>query len=248
MAANSNDPTQDARTSAPSQAPSQAPTEVESRAESLSESQADWPVASQASSQAESPSTAPPARTNVAADIALIASFAALIAVCALLPAISVGGLVPITLQTFAVMLAGAVLGAKRGFLAVLLYLAVGAIGLPVFSGGAAGVAPFLGPSAGYLFAFPLAAALCGFIVERLPRKRVSSSVLLIFLAGFGSSLVFVHTLGPVGMSVFGDISLGKAFLADLVFYPGDIIKNVLMAIVATAVHRAFPGILPARR
>lgn len=191
---------------------------------------------------------APPARQNVAADIALIASFAALIAVCALLPAISVGGLVPITLQTFAVMLAGAVLGAKRGFLAVLLYLAVGAIGLPVFSGGAAGIAPFLGPSAGYLFAFPLAAALCGFIVERLPRKRVSSSVLFIFLAGFGSSLVFIHTLGPIGISIFGGLSLRDAFLADLVFYPGDIVKNILMAIVATAVHRAFPGILPAKR
>lgn len=191
---------------------------------------------------------APPARPNVAADIALIASFAALIAVCALLPAISVGGLIPITLQTFAVMLAGAVLGAKRGFLAVLLYLAVGAIGLPVFSGGAAGIAPFLGPTAGYLFAFPLAAALCGFIVERLPRKRVSSSVLFIFLAGFGSSLVFIHTLGPIGISVFGGLSLREAFLTDLVFYPGDIVKNILMAIVATAVHRAFPGILPAKR
>ena len=187
-------------------------------------------------------------RSNVAADIALIASFAALIAVCALLPAISVGGLVPITLQTFAVMLAGAVLGAKRGFLAVLLYLAVGAIGLPVFSGGAAGIAPFLGPTAGYLFAFPLAAAMCGFIVERLPRKRVSTSVFFVFLAGFGSSLVFIHTLGPLGISIFGGLSLRDAFLTDLVFYPGDIIKNILMAIVATAVHRAFPGILPAKR
>jgi biotin transport system substrate-specific component len=193
-------------------------------------------------------SPAPTARRSVAADIALIATFAALIAVCALLPAISVGGLVPITLQTFAVLLAGAVLGAKRGFLAVLLYLAVGAIGLPVFSGGAAGIAPFVGPSAGYLFAFPLAAALCGFIVERLPRKKIATSIPLIFLAGFGSSLVFVHTLGPLGMSLFADMSIGQAFAFDLVFYPGDIIKNILMALVATAVHRAFPSILPARR
>lgn len=194
------------------------------------------------------PANAPAHRSNVAVDTALIATFAALIAVCALLPAISVGGLVPITLQTFAVMLAGATLGARRGFLAVLLYLAVGAIGLPVFSGGAAGIAPFLGPSAGYLIAFPFAAALCGFIVERLPRKKVATSALFIFLAGFGSSLVFVHTLGPIGMSIFGGLPLGSAFLADLAFYPGDIIKNILMAIVATAVHRAFPALLPARR
>ena len=187
-------------------------------------------------------------RGNVATDIALIATFAALIVVCALLPAISVGGLVPITLQTFAVLLAGAVLGAQRAFLAVLLYLALGAIGLPVFSGGAAGIAPFMGPTAGYLVAFPLAAALCGFIVERLPRKKIAASVPIIFVAGFGSSLVFVHTLGPIGISIFGGITLAQGFAADLIFYPGDVIKNILMAVVATAVHRAFPNILPARR
>lgn len=197
---------------------------------------------------AVAPANTPVHRSNVAVDTALIATFAALIAVCALLPAISVGGLVPITLQTFAVLLSGAVLGARRGFLAVLLYLAVGAIGLPVFSGGGAGIAPFLGPSAGYLIAFPFAAALCGFIVERLPRKKVSTSVLFIFLAGFGSSIVFVHTLGPLGMAYFGGLPLGSAFLADLAFYPGDIVKNIMMAIVATAVHRAFPALLPARR
>lgn len=199
--------------------------------------------------EADEASTRPARRRgNAATDIALIAVFAALIAVCALLPAISVGGLVPITLQTFGVLLAGAVLGARRGALAVLLYLAVGAIGLPVFSGGSAGVAPFVGPTAGYLVAFPFAALLCGFIVERLPRKRVATSIPLNFLAGFGSSLVFVHTLGPLGMALFGDLTLAQAFTADLVFYPGDVIKNLLMALVATAVHRAFPTILPARR
>lgn len=191
--------------------------------------------------------SARPRRRSTATDIALIATFAALIAVCALLPAISVGGLVPITLQTFGVLLAGAVLGARRGALAVLLYLAVGAIGLPVFAGGSAGVAPFVGPSAGYLIAFPFAAMLCGFVVERLPRKKIAASIPLIFTAGFGSSLVFIHTLGPIGMSRFADLTLSQAFIADLAFYPGDIVKNILMAIVATAVHRAFPALIPAR-
>src|SRR5690606_23310742 len=112
----------------------------------------------------ESPmtTTSPTTGRLGATDLALVSAFAALIAACALLPAIHVGaGIVPITLQTFGVLLAGAVLGAKRGFLAVLLYLAVGAAGLPVFSGGAAGLAVFAGPSAGYLIGFPLAAALC---------------------------------------------------------------------------------------
>ena len=182
-----------------------------------------------------------------ATDLALIASFAALIAVCALLPAIPIGGLVPITLQTFGVMLAGAVLGARRGLLAVLLYLAVGAIGMPVFSGGAAGLAPFAGPSVGYLVAFPLAACLTGFIVERLPRKRVATSIPLIFAAGFVSSLIFIHPLGALGLAWRADMGIGEAFLFDLAFIPGDIVKNILMGIVATSVHRAFPALLPAR-
>lgn len=193
--------------------------------------------------------TAPatPRRNRVATDLALIAAFAALIAACALLPAISIGGLVPITLQTFAVMLSGAVLGARRGFLAVLLYLAVGAIGLPVFSGGSAGLAPFAGPTVGYLVGFPLAALLTGFIVERLPRRKIAASIPLIFVAGFVSSLVFIHPLGALGLAWRGGMSIGDAFLFDLAFIPGDIVKNILMALVATAVHRAFPALLPRR-
>lgn len=193
-------------------------------------------------------STAAPHRTNATTDIALIASFAALIAACALLPAIPIGGLVPITLQTFGVILAGAVLGARRGALAVLLYLVLGAIGLPVFSGGSAGLAPFAGPTVGYLLAFPFAAWLAGFIVERLPRKRIATSIPLVFMAGFASSLIFVHPLGSLGLAWRADMSIGQAFLFDLSFYPGDIIKNMLMAVVATSVHRAFPSLLPARQ
>lgn len=183
------------------------------------------------------------------ADLALIAAFAALIAACALLPAINVGaGLVPITLQTFAVLLSGAVLGAKRGFLAVMLYLAVGAAGLPVFSGGAAGLAVFAGPTAGYLVGFPLAAALCGFIVERLPRDKVATSVPIIFAAGLFSSALLIHTFGIAGLAWRADMSLAAAAKVDVTFWPGDVIKNLAMAAVATAVHRAFPDLLPARR
>src|SRR5690554_4560101 len=149
----------------------------------------------------EAPARVKPQR-NVARDIALIAGFAALIAACALLPAIYIGaGLVPITLQTFGTMLAGAVLGSRRGLLAVLLYLAIGAIGLPVFAGGAAGLAPFAGPTVDYLIGMPLAAWLCGFMVERLPRRRVATSIPLIFVAGLVSSFVFVHTLGILGLA-----------------------------------------------
>src|SRR5262245_13966150 len=74
---------------------------------------------------------------------------------------------VPITGQTFAVLLSGAVLGARRAFLAQTLYLAEGAIGLPVFAGGASGLHILFGPTAGYLLAFPLAAAITGMFAAR---------------------------------------------------------------------------------
>ena len=192
----------------------------------------------------ESVSNERKARSRPGTDLALIAAFAALIAACAVLPAIPVGaGIVPITLQTFGVLLAGAVLGARRGFLAVLLYLVVGAAGLPVFAGGAAGLAVFAGPTAGYLVGFPLAAAACGFLVGRLPARAAARSIPLVFLAGLVSSAAFVHTLGILGLMWRVPADFATAFGIDVVFWPGDVIKNLLLAVVATAVHRAFPDL-----
>ena len=182
-------------------------------------------------------------RRNPGTDVALIAAFAALVAVCALLPAIKVAGPVPITLQTFAVLLSGAVLGMRRGFLAVLLYVVAGAAGLPIFSGGAAGLAVLTGPTAGYLIGFPLAAGLCGAIVERLPRRSLVSPV-AIFCAGLISSALCIHTLGMAGLVLRADLTWAQAWDIDKIFWIGDVLKNVAMALVATAVHRAFPGIL----
>lgn len=181
-------------------------------------------------------------------DVALIAGFAALIAVCAILPSINVTGPVPITLQTFGVLLTGAVLGPRRGFLAVVLYIAAGAAGLPVFADGRSGPGVLAGPSAGYLLGFPFAAAFCGFLVARLPRRLLGTSVPLIFGAGLISSALFVHTAGMAGLVLRADMSWGQAFDVDKVFWIGDIVKNVLMALVATSVHRAFPDLLPASR
>lgn len=184
-------------------------------------------------------------RTSTTTDVALIAGFAALIAICAILPSINLSGPVPITLQTFGVLLTGAVLGARRGFLAVVLYLAVGAAGLPIFANGGAGLAPFTGPSVGYLVGFPLAAGLCGLIVSSLPRRTIQTSAPMIFAAGLISSAAFIHTLGMAGLVWrIDELTWSGAFDIDKVFWIGDFIKNVVMALVATAVHRAFPDLL----
>lgn len=189
----------------------------------------------------------PRPRRRPVTDIALIAVFAALIAACSLI-AIPIGVVpVPITLQTFAVLLAGAVLGATRGFLAVLLYLAIGAIGLPVFAGGAAGLAPFAGPTVGFLVSFPFAAWLAGLLVSRLRTRSVGGRALLVFLVLLPSTAL-IYALGIPGMTWLTSLTLGQAFVFNLAFIPFDLVKAALAAVVATAVHRAFPDLMPRRR
>ncbi|MCA4131507.1 biotin transporter BioY [Arthrobacter sp. M4] len=195
-----------------------------------------------------SPRTPARRRWN-ATDLGLIAVFAALVAGSALVAAIPVGGLgVPITLQTLAVMLTGLVLGPGRAFAAVGLYVLLGLAGLPIFSGGRSGLGILATPSAGYILAFPLAAAAAGWLAAIVVRRTVRWRVALLFCAAMASSVVLVHTLGVLGMMVNGKLTIGAAFVADLPYYPGDILKNVLAAIVAATLHRAFPDLLVRRQ
>ncbi|WP_235833738.1 biotin transporter BioY [Aeromicrobium chenweiae] len=178
-------------------------------------------------------------------DLALIATFAALIAVCAQL---TVGSLnVPFTLQMFAIFLAGSVLGAVRGFLTVLLYLAVGTAGLPVFAQGAAGPAVWAGQTAGYLAAFPFAALLVGLVAHRVARRNPASFVAVVSVAAAIVTIAVVGTLGTLGMALKLDVSLPVAWGYATPFFLADIVKGVLAAVVAAAVLRAFPQ-LAARR
>ncbi len=131
---------------------------------------------------------------------------------------------VPVTGQTFAVLLTGAVLGARRAFLAMCLYLAEGAAGLPFFAGGAAGFARILGPTGGYLIAFPFAAALTGLLAERGWDRRPLTMFAAMLL---GSTIVFA-----LGLAHLADFVPEGALLASglLPFLPGDLIKSALAA------------------
>ena len=183
-----------------------------------------------------------------ATDLGLIAVFAALVAGSALIAAIPVGGLgVPITLQTLAVMLTGLALGPGRAFAAVGLYTLLGLAGLPIFSGGRSGLGILASPSAGYIIAFPLGALAVGWLTTIVLRRTVKYRGLFLFAAAMASSVVVIHSLGVLGMMVNGKLDLSKAFLLDLAYYPGDIIKNVLAVTVALALHKAFPDLLVRR-
>ena len=137
-------------------------------------------------------------------DLCYIAIGAALIAVCSWL---SVPFTVPFTLQSFAVCLLAALLGWKRGVLAVLVYMLLGAFGLPVFSGFRAGLGVLLGVTGGYIVGFLLTALAVGLIAERFPGKLLP--LILAMLLGMllcyacGTAwfvIVYTRSSGPIGV------------------------------------------------
>ncbi|WP_051552120.1 biotin transporter BioY [Nocardioides sp. URHA0020] len=200
-------------------------------------------------SETPAPSTTdarPAPQRSTTTDIALIAAFAALIAALTVIGGIPVGGAgVDITLQTFGVLLAGCVLGPVRGFLAVSVYLVLGAIGLPVFSGHSGGLAPFSGVSAGYLLSFPFAALLAGYLVKYV-LGGLRTRAAFVFIAAMAGT-VLNHVCGTLWMMHFLDVSLSQAIKFDAPFWVGDIIKSLVVALVAAEVHRAFPRLLARR-
>jgi biotin transport system substrate-specific component len=139
---------------------------------------------------------------------------------------------VPITGQTFAVTLSGAVLGMRRGVMAQMFYLAEGALGLPVFAGGAGGAAVFAGPTAGYLFGFPFAAAVTGALAERGWDRRFITMLPAMLL---GSVPIFALGLAFLSRYLPGDGLLAAGLLP---FIPGDLIKSTLAALAFPAAWR----------
>jgi biotin transport system substrate-specific component len=138
-------------------------------------------------------------------------------------------------------MLAGAILGARKGFLAVLLLIALVAVGLPLLSGGRGGLGVFVGPSVGYLLGWLLGAAVIGWFTARLlPRYRVLPAIGATALGG----IVAVYLVGAPVFAVVTGTPLGVAFAGSLVFLTGDAIKVVVTVLVAKGVHRSWPGLI----
>ncbi len=136
---------------------------------------------------------------------------------------------VPITGQTFAVLVVGAALGSKRGASSLALYLLLGLAGLPFFAGGASGLAILAGPTGGYLVGFILAAYLVGLLAARGLDRRVPSA-LLAFLAGE----IVIYLFGVAWLSVY--LGIPHALMAGLLpFLAGDAIKLAAAALVLPA-------------
>jgi biotin transport system substrate-specific component len=193
--------------------------------------------------------SAAPKRSTLPRDLALIVVFAAVVAALSLTPAIPVGAAgVPITLQTLGVAITGLLLGGWRGFTAVALYVVLGLAGLPIFAQYSSGFGVLAGGTAGYLLSFPVAALVSGSLATLVLRKARRLQALWLFCCVFASSILIIHPAGIIGMKVNIPFDTwGAAFMADWPFWPGDVIKCALAAIIAAGVFKAFPA-LTARR
>ncbi|MCS7011839.1 MAG: biotin transporter BioY [Anaerolineales bacterium] len=139
---------------------------------------------------------------------------------------------VPITGQTFAVLLVGAALGARRGAASLSFYLLQGLLGAPVFAGGKGGLIHLFGPTGGYLLGFIAAAWLVGRLAEQGQDRRVSTA-LVAFLLGE----IVIYLFGLPWLAIF--VGWEKAFLAGLIpFLPGDAIKLLAAALALPAAWR----------
>ena len=137
---------------------------------------------------------------------------------------------VPITGQTFAVLLVGAALGSKRGLLAMLLYICEGALGLPFFAGGTGGLQVLAGATAGYLIGFIAAAYLIGLLAERGLDRSVKTSIIPFLV---GTLIIYLFGVAWLGI-LMGSFS--KAIVAGfLPFLVGDGIKLIAAALALPA-------------
>lgn len=172
-------------------------------------------------------------KTETSKRMVFTALFAALTAVCGFISIPVPGTPIPIVLQNMLVVLTGLILGPAWGAAATVLFLAVGALGLPVFSGGTGGIARFMGPTGGFLYGYALATLAAGLIAQR-PKHGVKTPMLRLVLAtvlGF----VVMYIPGVLHFMKVMDKTFSQTMTLCVVPYiPGDIVKMVVAVLLSS--------------
>jgi biotin transport system substrate-specific component len=182
-----------------------------------------------------------------ASEIARIASANLLMVLCAWIALPLPGTPVPVTGQTFGVLVVAALFGARRGSLTMVLYLLEGAVGLPVFQPfGAPGAMRFFGPTAGYLLAFPVAAFATGWLIERASARSYAAGLkarTAQWIAPLlcGEALIFAG--GCAWLALLFHFSFSGALEAGLLpFLPGEVVKLALLLAALRGLELARPA------
>lgn len=152
------------------------------------------------------------------------------------------GSQVPVTLQTLFVSLAGALLGARLGAVALTTYVLIGFMGAPVFSNGFGGPGVLLGPTGGYILAFPLAAAVTGLLAPRAGAVSPRTTLQLLAAIFIGTLVVFAGGFSQLSL-LLGDA--GQAFALGVApFLIGDVVKTLLALLIARRLRNRTLGLL----
>ncbi|MDR0849769.1 MAG: biotin transporter BioY [Propionibacteriaceae bacterium] len=177
-----------------------------------------------------------------AKDLALIALFAALTALMGMSPVIPLPVVgITISIQTLGMLLAGGIIGSKRGALSLLLFIVLVAVGLPVLTGAQGGFGKLIGPTAGFIWSWPIGAFLVGLLVELWWKKLNYLRALVAAVIGS----VSLYVLGHTWLAISTSMPLKTALWSWVAYLPGDLIKSVVAAGVIIAVKKAYPLITP---
>ncbi len=177
-------------------------------------------------------------------ELVFTALMAAIICILGLVPPVPLPIMpVPIVLQNIGIFLAGIMLGRKLGTLSVVVFLLLAAVGLPVLSGGRGGIGVFAGPSAGFLFLYPVVAFFIGWIRDKYLHK-----------VNFITLLVATIIIGVLGLDILGTIIMGfiinipisKSIVLSLTFMPGDIVKAIIASLIGATLlnHSRFKQLI----
>ncbi len=167
-------------------------------------------------------------------DLIECAIFAAIICVFSVMTIPT--GIIPVTMGTFGIMLTAVVLGWKKGTIAVLVFILLGAVGLPVFSGFKGGIGVLAGPTGGYITGYIVMTLVSGALAARLPQKRAAQMGKVFAVLALG--MVLCYTLGTIQFMFVAKKSLAASLaLCVTPFIPFDLIKCALAAFIGVSVR-----------
>lgn len=147
---------------------------------------------------------------------------------------------VPISLCTFAVMLAGVLLGAKFGFISQLIYVLLGAAGVPVFAGYKAGLSSIAGMTGGYIVAYPVLALITGFLYWKFGKGKTGTARVLWMLLSMVTGTIVLYAFGTAWFCVVSGTGVAAALgLCVIPFLPGDFLKMAVVILISLPIEKA---------
>ena len=181
-------------------------------------------------------------KPSVIRDLTRVAMFAALMSVLAYVFLYLPISPVAVSAQTFGVMLAGLILEPKLAALSQVLYILLGALGLPVFAGGASGIGILIGPRGGYLWGFIFGAYVTAAMSRKEEKAGKPISLPTQAFASFTGGVIVVYAIGVLQMVIVTELPLRTAFITGVLpFIPGDLAKVVVVSLLARRLRSALP-------